>query len=268
MRSRKHTTIRYLLGYTSSLYELALEAQKLGRTDLRMAVVLTNAEPVFGYQREALEKAFQCPVRATYGMAEIAAAASECEARQMHLWPEASWLEVLEEGEAAGDRAGDLVSTTLLNSDMPLIRYRVGDRVRLSTEPGACACGRRLPRIAEIEGRSDDLLYTADGRRIGRLDPVFKANLPIREAQIIQEALDRIRVLYVPAGEFDDAAGRYVELAELCEKHGDLSGTRFGYHNAAGMLQRVGLLLEADDDHVRAADAPNFCRKGAEPAAF
>jgi phenylacetate-CoA ligase len=56
-----------------------------------------------------------------------------------------------------------------------------------------------LPILGGIEGRKDDVLLTKDGRRIGRLDPVFKADLPIREAQIVQEGLDRVLVRYVPA---------------------------------------------------------------------
>jgi phenylacetate-CoA ligase len=55
--------------------------------------------------------------------------------------------------------------------------------------------------MASIQGRLDDVLYTRDGRRIGRLDTVFKTQLPIREAQIIQDALDKIRVRYVPTGD-------------------------------------------------------------------
>ncbi len=202
--------IRYLYGYTSSLYELALEALRLGRRDLKMAVAFTNAEPVFEHQRHAIEKAFQCPLRETYGMAEIAAAASECKAGSMHIWPEVSWLEVLDGEKPASGSAGEIIATTLLNTDMPLIRYRVGDRVRLSADPSPCPCGRKLPRIAEIEGRTDDVLVTMDGRRVGRLGPVFKASLPVREAQIIQEALDRVRVRYVATEGFDDAAGRSI----------------------------------------------------------
>jgi phenylacetate-CoA ligase len=41
-----------------------------------------------------------------------------------------------------------------------------------------------------------------DGRRIGRLDTLFKGDLPIHEAQIIQEALDYVRVRYVPTPDF------------------------------------------------------------------
>jgi phenylacetate-coenzyme A ligase PaaK-like adenylate-forming protein len=82
-----------------------------------------------------------------------------------------------------------------------LIRYRVGDRGRLAGTNEHCTCGRHLPLLATLEGRTDDILYTIDGRKIGRLDPVFKANLPIREAQIIQEDRRCIRLRYTPAPE-------------------------------------------------------------------
>jgi phenylacetate-CoA ligase len=82
---------------------------------------------------------------------------------------------------------------------MPLIRYEVGDRGALSSDAVPCGCGRALPKLERIEGRLDDVVITPDGRRIGRLDPVFKADLLIREAQIIQESTARIRVLLVTA---------------------------------------------------------------------
>lgn len=200
--------IEYVWGYSSSLFALAHEALRLGRRDLKMIVAIANAEPLFAYQREAIAEAFQCPVRETYGMSEIVANASECQEGRLHIWPEVGWIETRQgEGVASPGSAGDLVCTGLLNADMPLIRYRVGDRGALASgaEP-ACPCGRSLPVLAAVEGRIDDVLYTMDGRRIGRLDTVFKKRLPIREAQIIQEALDRVRVKYVPAPDFQIAA--------------------------------------------------------------
>jgi phenylacetate-CoA ligase len=195
--------VAYLSGYTSSLYALAQEVLRLGRRDLRMTVAITNAEPVFRYQRETIAEAFQCPVRETYCMSEMALAASECEAGALHLSPEVGFLEVLEGNDSVPDgTVGDMVCTGLLNVDMPLIRYRVGDRGALAKDGSPCPCGRKLPRLAQIEGRLDDILYTPDGRRIGRLDPVFKSNLHLREAQIVQEALNRIRVRYAPAPGF------------------------------------------------------------------
>ncbi len=198
---RRHE-VEYVFGYTSSLYALAQESLRLGRRDLRFKVAITNAEPVFDHQREVIEAAFQCPVRETYGMAEIVAAASECTAGRLHVWPEVGHIEVVDDaGAAAPGESGDFVCTGMLNADMPLIRYRIGDRGALAL-PVTCDCGRHLPELARIDGRIDDVLYTVDGRAIGRLDPVFKGRLPIREAQIMQESLDCIRVRYVPAPDF------------------------------------------------------------------
>lgn len=200
---------RYLLGYASSLYELAQGALAAGRRDINVAVAITNAEPLFDYQRRTISEAFHCPVRETYGMAEAVAAASECQTGRLHLWPEVGWIELVEDTEPVADGSvGDVVATGLLNADMPLIRYRVGDR---AARPGVhvhCTCGRALPWLASIDGRRDDTLYTRDGRRIGRLDPVFKTKFPIVEAQIVQEAFDRIRIRYVPAPDFTPGAGR------------------------------------------------------------
>ena len=198
---RRHH-VEYVFGYTSALYALAQECLRLGRHDLRFTVALTNAEPLLDHQREAIEAAFQCPVRETYGMAEIVAAASECTSGRMHLWPEVGHIEVIADGRGVGEgRPGDFVCTGLLNPDMPLVRYRIGDRGALAPV-SACECGRSLPALRCIEGRIDDVLYTVDGRAVGRLDPVFKGRLPIREAQIVQESLDRVRVRYVPAPDF------------------------------------------------------------------
>ncbi len=200
--------VKYLLGYTSSLEFLARAALRLGRTDLKMAVVLTNAEPVSNMQRSVISKAFQCPVRDSYGMAEMVAAASECSEGNMHLWPEVGIIEVFDDHLRVQDgMPGDMICTGLLNDDMPLIRYRVGDRAAVQPANVApCACGRFLPFLAALEGRVDDVLHTADGRCIGRLDPIFKGGLPVLEAQIIQETLVRIRVRYVPTSEFSQAS--------------------------------------------------------------
>jgi phenylacetate-CoA ligase len=199
--------IRYIIGYTSSLYELAQEIARLNQRDLRIKVVITNAEPVFDYQRKVIETAFDCPVRETYGMSEIAAAAGECEKRKLHWWPEVSRVEILGDG-GASSASGELITTGLMNADMPLVRYRVGDRCRVPVTEQSCSCGRTLPLLDSIEGRTDDVLYTRQGRRVGRLDPVFKSAVSVSEAQIIQETLDRVRVRFVPTRQFTSEAGR------------------------------------------------------------
>lgn len=218
----KNHRIKYILGYSSSLYELAEGALRLGRQDVKLEVAISNAEPLFEYQRRSIEKAFQCVVRETYGMAETVAAASECEAGMMHVWPEVGVIEVLGESKHMVEgHSGELVCTSLINSDMPLIRYRVGDRGALLANGTACSCSRTLPVFSHIEGRIDDTLYTKDGRSIGRLDPVFKSHFPIREAQIVQETLDTIRVRYVPADTWTPAIEPAL-IEQLRSRMGDI----------------------------------------------
>jgi phenylacetate-CoA ligase len=195
--------IRSLHGYPSSLHTLAHEALRSNRRDVRLRLVVTNAEPLLPHQREAIAEAFGAPVQDTYGMAENVAAASRCPAGVLHLWPEVGIVETLAgESPAAPDEPGELVCTGLLNADMPLIRYRTGDSGRMAPASEECACGRSLPALSDVDGRTSDVLLTADGRRVYWLNPVFYG-LPLREAQIVQETLHRVRVLVAPDAGFD-----------------------------------------------------------------
>ncbi len=196
-------SVRYLWGYTSSLVTIAREIveQRLTPPDLR--VVITNAEPIYPHQREIIERAFRCPARETYGMAEMAAAAGECSDGSLHVWSDTGIVEVIDhEGEACtAGTVGEFLCTGLINADMPLIRYRIGDRGSFRGE-GDCSCGRTFPVLSAIEGRMDDAIITPEGRRIGRMDPILKGNIPIRELQFVQDRLDSLRVQYVPSAGF------------------------------------------------------------------
>lgn len=210
--------VRYILGYSSSLYTLAQEILRQKRRDVKLDVVITNAEPLYDYQREVISAALGCPVRETYGMAEMVAAASDCEHSRLHQWPDVGYIESATSSQATKEPI-DFLCTGFLNADMPLIRYRVGDAGTFSSEK--CECGRTLPLIKKIEGRSDDILFTPDGRRVGRLDPVFKADLKIKEAQIIQKSLGTIIVKYVPDNDFDQKSGDALKEG-LRERMGDI----------------------------------------------
>jgi phenylacetate-CoA ligase len=197
--------VRYLLGYPSAMHALAREALSQGLIAPKLNVAIANAEPLLPQQREEISEAFHCPVRELYGMTELVSAASECEKGRMHFWPEVGEVEVSKQVGDHYDDRGEFVCTGLLNADMPLIRYRVGDRGSIPRYNANCECGRTLPVLDVVEGRSDDLLYTRDGRRIGRLDPIFKSRLPVQEAQIIQDSLEIIRVRYVPSEGFSSS---------------------------------------------------------------
>lgn len=214
--------VEHVIGYPSSLHAISRIIGEGGGAHLGLKVVVTNAEPLYAHQRESIKNAFACPVRETYGMVELVAGAGECIGGHAHLWPEMGVCEVQRaDGLLALEGSGELIATSLLDADMPLIRYRVGDRVTLGASSDCCECGRSLPLLKNVEGRCDDLLYSRDGRPVGRLDPVFKGGLCVAEAQIIQESLDLIRVQVVPTSGFGRADGRAIQRA-LCERLGDV----------------------------------------------
>ena len=68
-----------------------------------------------------------------------------------------------------------------------------------------CPCGRVMPVIAEVSGRVEDVLIGPDGRELVRFHGVFVGIPTVVEAQVVQEALDRFRVVVVPDAGFSDA---------------------------------------------------------------
>ncbi len=222
---REHQ-VMYLWGHSSALEFLAREILQQQLEPPKMHVVLSSSEPLTPRQRNILRSAFLCRVRETYGMTEIAAGASECEHGRLHAWPEVAWLELADKHvTASGAESGDLVSTGYLNTAMPLIRYRVGDRASLRPD-ATCSCGRGLPVVEDIEGRTSDMLFAADGRRVSpsSMEIVFDTDLAIQEAQIVQEKLREIKVRYVPAPGFTSAMAAAI-VQRVQERLGDVEVT-------------------------------------------
>jgi len=99
-----------------------------------------------------------------------------------------------------------------LNRDyQPLIRFRLGDVARWDSV--SCQCGRSMPVLKEVVGRTEDVVTGPDGREMVRFHGIFVDQPRIREGQIIQETLHRIRVKVVPVNGFgpddaDDVAAR------------------------------------------------------------
>jgi len=55
-----------------------------------------------------------------------------------------------------------------------------------------CPCGIPGRLVKSIDGRKEDYVLTPDGRRIGRLNHIFKNMVNIKECQIFQEHVERV----------------------------------------------------------------------------
>lgn len=102
--------------------------------------------------------------------------------------------------------------------DMGLIRYSPGDNGKL-VYPAAGKIDYYT--IQEIAGRDDDLVITREGRRIGRLDTVFKKDLGILEAQIVQEDFEHFTLNLVPDATYQESTKQII-IESLKERVGDV----------------------------------------------
>jgi phenylacetate-CoA ligase len=195
-----------VIGYPSSVYQLARQVLAADEPRLTPRVVFTTAETLLAHQRAAIAQAFACPVVDQYGCTEMAFFVSQCEAGTMHVHPEHGWLEALDDAgrPVPAGTPGRCVATGLVNPVLPLLRYEVGDVVVLGD--GRCDCGRAFPVVERVEGRIDDVIVTPDGRPLGRMDPVFKGRSGIVECQIIQTDPSTLEFDVVADGNFDAAA--------------------------------------------------------------
>lgn len=189
----------WLTGYGSAIALLAEEQLAQPRAGLRLRAVLTSGDTLLPQRRDLIERAFGCAVFDGYSSAEGCLVISECEHHRLHVQPESGILEILREDGSPAEpgEVGEMVCTGLINSVMPLIRYRIGDYAAWSMER-FCPCGRTSPLIESLEGRVDDYLVLPDGRRIGRLSTAMKKAPTIRTAQIVQDRPDRAVLLVVP----------------------------------------------------------------------
>ncbi|MDL0128082.1 phenylacetate--CoA ligase family protein [Halobacterium salinarum] len=196
----------FIDGYPSSIAFCAQHAVETNR-DIRIPACFPTAETLRKEDRELIEEGFSTSVYNQYGSTESAALVTECPCGRWHVNPDIGIVEVVDEdGQQVSDgEIGELVLTGLNNPAMPLIRYRIGDMARGAPKYIECECGWNTPIIEEIIGRQDEVVVTADGRRIPMLSyNVFKYTDGIEESQIVQESVDEFTLRIVPGEEYAD----------------------------------------------------------------
>lgn len=168
--------------------------------------IIATSMMLIDSERKVIEAVFGCSVTNRYGCEEVGLIGSECEVHSgMHLNAEHVFVEfVREDGSwASPGEEGKIVVTDLMNHGMPLIRYVVGD-LGVPSER-ACSCGRGLPIMERLTGRTADFLKRRDGSQVAGISLVEKtltAIVGIGQLQIIQEALDSFVLNVVPAVDF------------------------------------------------------------------
>ncbi len=210
-RKISETRTRLLFGHGHSIYYFARFLRENGIDNVRLDSIISTAEMLPPEERHLVEDVFGNVVFDRYGCEEIGLIASECDAHEgLHLAAEGVYVEVPSRGDGI---PGPMLVTDLLNKGTPLIRYEIGDIASFAT--GLCGCGRGLPRLASLIGRTSDLLYTPEGNIISGisiLDTVVIHIPGIKQAQIVQEQLDELTINVVKDSHFSpESANRLKE---------------------------------------------------------
>lgn len=189
---------RSIYGYSSALERFAVFVRD-SATSLNLpgdSVVISTSEPLYPSRREMLRDVFGIPVTDEYGACELGFIAFECPAGTLHVLEQSTFVEVLDEtGEARTEGVGEILVTSLCSYSVPLIRYRLGDVVRLSRS--GCSCGRQGATLDAVEGRTWSLFRGLNGNTvypdiIMRLVTTYAPG--IARFQAIQDRLEHIDV--------------------------------------------------------------------------
>ncbi|MPQ56035.1 glycosyltransferase [Duganella sp. FT27W] len=190
-----------LFGYPSVMCLLARHARqrRVRLDDLGIKVVFATAERLYEEQRALLAAAFGAPVANGYGGRDAGFLAHECPEGGLHIAAEDIIIEIVDQqGQPVPDGdSGAIVVTHLASADFPFIRYATGDIGALDTR--ACPCGRGLPLLKSIEGRTTDFVVARDGTVMHGLALIYilRDLAQIRAFKIIQESVVRTRILVV-----------------------------------------------------------------------
>jgi len=199
------TDALYANGYPSALHLVARNMLAAGTTLPRgqLKAVFTSSESLLAFQRADIEEAFGAKVWDRYGSAEFAVSMTGCEEQNLHVDMEFCIVEVEPMEETDEYVRGPLLVTGLANDATPFLRYRIGDVGTRLKAP--CPCGRPGDVFLDVDGRIEDFIVTPSGRRIGRMDHIFKSMDQVEEAQILQSSPNEIDVVFVPGRGFNAA---------------------------------------------------------------
>ncbi|MGV1015870.1 MAG: phenylacetate--CoA ligase family protein [Fluviibacter phosphoraccumulans] len=195
----------FIVGFPSSVLDIAMYAREQGlKADWNVEVMFPTAETVLPVHREVIGDVFGCKLVNQYASSEGAPFILECKHGRLHIHPLSGVFEVIDEN-GCPSREGEMIVTSFSTRGTPLIRYRVGDRVRLADPDDRCECGSSYPLVDWIDGRNSDFVFSQENGRVnlGNLSNSTKDVVGIICFQVEQNAIHEILVRVVNDKRFD-----------------------------------------------------------------
>jgi phenylacetate-coenzyme A ligase PaaK-like adenylate-forming protein len=178
-------------------------------------IILTYENPSVLHHRQ-ISRAFEAPIVSSYGATEAAYVFMECEAGRMHQVTESCHVDFLPFApEHGGPDIGRILVTTFGNRWRALVRFDIGDVVRLNG-PAPCPCGRDEGlTLASVEGRTISITLAPDGRAVtqGAVDRALGAVEGLVEYQMLQKGPATYHLRFVPEEGVSSIVGRWAREA-------------------------------------------------------
>jgi len=192
-----------LFGYGSIVGALFRWCHEKGVEPHRPKLVVYAAENLPEADRGLIEGRFGIPVVSSYSAVETMTIAYQCERRSgFHVALDDVAVRVIDgKGKPVGPGGtGEIVVSNLFNRATVLLNYKLGDVVTLGNDP--CPCGRTLPTLKRIEGRSNDRMALPDGsfEHVWVIVDLLETVPGIVQLQFVQEAVLRFRVRAIWGG--------------------------------------------------------------------
>lgn len=211
----------FIVGFPSSVYELCSMAAARGlKLENTVKAFFPTAETLLPIHREVIGSVLGCKIADQYASSEGAPFILECEHGGLHIHPLTGVFEVVDENMQPAQE-GEILVTSFTTEGTPLIRYRIGDRIKLAPEDKQCVCGSCFPLVEKVEGRSTDyILSPTHGKvNLGNISNSTKGVDGIIQFQVIQQELERVQVLVVATESFNEKA-KTIFIAALAERFG------------------------------------------------
>ncbi|MBL8931915.1 MAG: phenylacetate--CoA ligase family protein [Kineosporiaceae bacterium] len=192
----------FLTGFPNTIASIAEEIDRRGLRYDRVRRIVFGGERLTPHLRRRVSEVFGARCLEVYSAVEVFTIARTCPLGRMHLRPADVVVEVEHDdgSVSVADGEGEILLTRLRSQAMPLLRYRLGDRVRIA--PSTCECGTSTaPVVEEVLGRAQDLLYGPDGRGacIDVINMPLLAFPELSRVQVVQEAPGVVEVRAVLA---------------------------------------------------------------------
>lgn len=205
----------YLLTYPTNADALVRYARENGISLPQLERIDGIGEVMVENLSSSAKDVFDCTVADKYSSREIGEKATRCPVSGLyHIQSETVYLEVRKtDGALAKEgETGQIIVTNLHNTAMPIIRYAIEDYAEVGPK---CSCGRGLPTLRRILGRSRNMLQLENG---DHLWPRFNAEkfsdvAPVKQTQLIQTAINEVKVLVVPLQTLSDT-----DKESLCQE--------------------------------------------------